>query len=192
MTVGQERRRLVGQPVVRREDPALLTGRGSYTDDVTPPGTLHAFVVRSPLAHARIVAVDVTEAREAPGVVAVYTAADLAELGVGPLPGAEGLPPGSLNPRFPVLAADKALWAGQPVVLVVAETSEQAADAAELVMVDYDELPVVTGPLDAAADGAPILHDGAESNIAVRKRMTTGDAAAAFESAAYRVGQRMV
>ena len=84
------------------------------------------------------------------------------------------------------------LWAGQPVVLVVAETSEQAADAAELVMVDYDELPVVIGPLDAAADGAPVLHDGADSNIAVRKRITTGDAAAAFESAAYRVGQRMV
>ena len=77
-------------------------------------------------------------------------------------------------------------------MLVVAETSEQAADAAELVMVDYDELPVVTGPLDAAADGAPVLHDGADSNIAVRKRITTGDAAAAFESAAYRVGQRMV
>ena len=77
-------------------------------------------------------------------------------------------------------------------MLVVAETSEQAADAAELVMVDYDELPVVIGPLDAAADGAPVLHDGADSNIAVRKRITTGDAAAAFESAAYRVGQRMV
>ena len=175
---------------MRREDPALLTGRGRYVDDVAPEGALHAFVVRSPLAHARILSVDVTEAREAPGVVAVYTAADLP--GVGPLPGAEGLPPGSLNPEFPVLASGKVLWAGQPVVLVVAETSEQAADAAELVMVDYDELPAVTGPLDAAADGAPVLHDGAESNIAVRQRMTTGDAAAAFESAAYRVGQRMV
>ncbi len=184
--------RLIGEAIVRREDLALLTGRGRYVDDVAPEGTLHAFVVRSPLAHARIVSVDVTEAREAPGVVAVYTAADLAELGVGPLPGADGLPPGSLNPRFPVLAADKALWAGQPVVLVVAETSEQAADAAELVMVDYDELPVVTGPLDAAAGDAPVLHDGADSNVAVRKRLTAGDAAAAFESAAYRVGQRMV
>ena len=184
--------RLIGEAIVRREDPALLTGRGRYVDDVAPEGALHAFVVRSPLAHARILSVDVTEARETPGVVAVYTAADLAELGVGPLPGAEGLPPGSLNPQFPVLASGKVLWAGQPVVLVVAETSEQAADAAELVMVDYDELPVVIGPLDAAADGAPVLHDGADSNIAVRKRITTGDAAAAFESAAYRVGQRMV
>ncbi|HTU07129.1 MAG TPA: xanthine dehydrogenase family protein molybdopterin-binding subunit, partial [Trebonia sp.] len=94
---------LIGRAVVRREDPALLTGHGSYTDDVTPEGTLHAFVVRSPVAHARIVSVDVTEAREAPGVVAVYTAQDMADLGVGPLPGAENLPPGSLNPAFPVL-----------------------------------------------------------------------------------------
>jgi aerobic carbon-monoxide dehydrogenase large subunit len=171
--------RLIGEAIVRREDPALLTGRGRYVDDVAPEGALHAFVVRSPLAHARILSVDVTEAREAPGVVAVYTAADLAQLGVGPLPGAEGLPPGSLTPEFPVLASGKVLWAGQPVVLVVAETSEQAADAAELVMVDYDELPVVTGPLDAAADDAPVLHDGADSNIAVRRRISTGDAAAA-------------
>ena len=70
--------RLIGEAIVRREDPALLTGRGRYVDDVAPEGALHAFVVRSPLAHARILSVDVTEAREAPGVVAVYTAADLA------------------------------------------------------------------------------------------------------------------
>ena len=183
---------LIGQAVVRREDPALLTGRGSYTDDVTPEGTLHAFVVRSPVAHARIAAVDVTEAREAPGVVAAYTAADLAGLGVGPLPGAEGLPPGSLNPEFPVFASAKVLWAGQPVVLVVAETPEQAADAAELVVVDYDELPAVVSPLDAAADGAPLLHEGAESNVAFRTRLTAGDADGAFLSAAFRAGQRMV
>jgi len=183
---------LIGQAVVRREDPALLTGHGSYTDDVAPEGTLHAFVVRSPVAHARIVSVDVTEAREAPGVVAVYTAQDMADLGVGPLPGAENLPPGSLNPAFPVLAAGQILWAGQPVALVVAETPEQAADAAEVVLVDYDELPAVVSPLEAGADGAPVLHDGAESNVAVRRRLTTGDAAAAFAAASYRVGQRMV
>jgi aerobic carbon-monoxide dehydrogenase large subunit len=183
---------LIGRAVVRREDPALLTGHGSYTDDVAPEGTLHAFVVRSPVAHARIASVDVTEAREAPGVVAVYTAQDMADLGVGPLPGAENLPPGSLNPAFPVLAAGKILWAGQPVALVVAETPEQAADAAEVVLVDYDELPAVVSPLEAGADGAPVLHDGAESNVAVRRRLTAGDAAAAFAAASYRVGQRMV
>jgi aerobic carbon-monoxide dehydrogenase large subunit len=183
---------LIGRAIVRREDPALLTGHGSYTDDVTLPGTLHAFVVRSPVAHARIVNLDVTGAREAPGVVAVYTAADLAGLGVGPLPGAEGLPPGSLNPEFPVLASGKVLWAGQPVGLVVAETPEQAADAAELVVVDYDELAAVVSPLEAGADRAPVVHEGAESNVAFRRRLAAGDAAAAFRTAACRVGQRMV
>jgi carbon-monoxide dehydrogenase large subunit len=181
---------LIGQPVTRREDPALLTGRGRYVDDVAPPGTLHAFVVRSLVAHARIVSVDVTAALEAPGVVAAFTAADLSD--VGPLPGGEGLPPNSLNPVLPVLASDKVLWAGQPVALVVADTPELAADAAELVAVEYDELPAVTGPLEAAADGAPLLHEGTPGNVSFRKRLTAGDAAAAFASAAYRVGQRMV
>jgi aerobic carbon-monoxide dehydrogenase large subunit len=182
---------LIGQPLTRREDPPLLTGRGQYVDDVNPAGTLHAFVVRSPLAHARITSIDVTEAREAPGVHAVFTAADLAELGVGTLPGGEGLPPGSLNPGHPVLAAGKVLWAGQPVVLVVADTPEDAADAAELVIVDYDDLPAVTAALDAAAHDAPRLHDGTETNVAFRKRLAAGDAKTAFEQAAYTVSQRM-
>jgi aerobic carbon-monoxide dehydrogenase large subunit len=183
-------RNLIGQAIVRREDPALLTGRGRYLDDVTPPGTLHAFVVRSPVAHARITDVDVTAARAAPGVAAVLTATDLTAL--GPLPGAEGLPPGSANPVFPVLASPKVLWAGQPVALVVAQTPELAADAAELVAVDYAELPAVTGPVEAAAPDAPLLHDDRTGNVALTRRLTAGDAAAAIAAAAYRVTQRMV
>jgi carbon-monoxide dehydrogenase large subunit len=182
---------LIGQPLTRREDPPLLTGHGRFVDDAEPEGTLHAFVVRSPLAHARITAVDVTEAREAPGVVAVYTADDLAEQGVGPLPGAEGLPQGALNPPHPVLASDKALWAGQPVGVVIADTKERAADAAELVVIDYDDLPAVTSVLDAAASDAPRLHDHTDTNVAFRRRLTTGDAAKAFQEAAYTVRQRM-
>jgi aerobic carbon-monoxide dehydrogenase large subunit len=182
---------LIGQALPRREDPALLAGNGVFVDDVNPPGTLHAYVVRSPLAHARITGIDVTAAREAPGVVAIFTAADLAHQGVGPLPGAEGLPPGSLNPAYPVLACDSVLWAGQPLVLVVADTPERAADAADLVSVDYDELPAVTAVLAAADPAAPLVHDGAESNVAFRKRLTAGDADAAFARAAYRVRQRM-
>jgi len=182
---------LIGQPLTRREDPPLLTGRGRYVDDFTPPGTLHAYVVRSPLAHARITGVDVTEARAADGVAAVFTAADLAELGVGPLPGAEGLPPGAQNPAYPLLAGEKALWAGQPVVLVIADSPERAADAAELVVIDYDELPAVTAVMDAAGSSAPLVHAGAESNVAFRKRLTAGDADGAFARAAYRVRQRM-
>ncbi len=182
---------LIGQSLTRREDPPLLTGRGRYVDDTEPDGTLHAFVVRSPLAHARITGIDVTEARAAPGVVAVYTARDLARLGVGPLPGGEGVPPGGLQPGHPVLAAGKVLWAGQPVVLVVAETKEQAADAAEYVAIDYDDLPAVTTALDAAANGAPLLHEDAGTNVAFRKRLVHGDAARAFAVAAYTVSQRM-
>ena len=191
MTVGESRPSLIGRPLTRREDPALLTGRGQYVDDVTPPGTLYAFAVRSPLAHARITGIDVAEARSAPGVAAVFTSGDLAQAGVGPLPDGEALPPGALNPRHPVLARDKVLWAGQPVVLVVADTPGRAADAAELVVIDYDELPAVTGPLEAAEHGAPLVYQEAESNVAFRKRLTAGDADRAFERAAYRVSQRM-
>jgi aerobic carbon-monoxide dehydrogenase large subunit len=182
---------LIGQPLTRREDPPLLTGRGRYVDDTTPDGTLHAYVVRSPLAHARITSIDVAEAEEAPGVQAVFTAASLTAQGVGPLPGGEGLPPGALNPEHPVLASDKVLWAGHPVAVVIADTAEQAADAAELVAIDYDDLPAVTNALDAAEAGAPRLHEQAGTNVAFRKRLTTGDAAKAFQDAAYIVSQRM-
>ena len=185
----------VGQALLRREDPALLTGRGQYVDDVRVPAelgeVLHAYVVRSPVAHARITSVDVDAARGADGVVAVLTAADLDAAGVGPLPAAEGLPPGSGNPAYPVLASGKVVWAGQPVALVVATSPALAADAAELVDVSYDELPAVTSPLDAAAAGAPVLHDELGGNVAFRKRLAAGDAEAAFARAAHRVGQRM-
>jgi carbon-monoxide dehydrogenase large subunit len=175
----------------RREDPALVTGRGVYVDDVTLPGLLHAFVVRSPVAHARITSVDVSGATSSPGVVAVFTADDTA--GIGQVPGvAEPLPGEPQLPEYPVLARDKVVWAGQPVALVVAESSALAADAAELVEVDYAELPAVTGPEQAAAPDAPLVHDGMVSNACVRHRMTGGDAAAAFEAAAYRVRQKMV
>jgi carbon-monoxide dehydrogenase large subunit len=178
--------------VVRREDPALLTGRGQYVDDVDMPGTLHAFVVRSPVAHARVVSVDVSGALAADGVVAVLTAADLDAAGVGPMPGGEGLPAGALNPPFPVLASAAVLWAGQPVALVVASSPALAADAAELVDVTYDELPAVTSPLEAAAPGAPVLHaSGPEGNVSFRVRLAAGDPAGAFARAAHRVGQRM-
>jgi aerobic carbon-monoxide dehydrogenase large subunit len=187
--------RWVGQALVRRADPALLTGRGQYVDDVPVPPelgeVLHAFVVRSPVAHARITSVDVDAARQGEGVVAIFTAADLEAAGVGPLPAGEGLPPGAGNPAHPVLASGKVLWAGQPVVLVVAASPALAADAAELVDVTYEELPAVTAPLDAAAAEAPVLHEGLKSNIAFRARVSSGDAAGAFERAAHRVSQRM-
>ncbi|HUN36285.1 MAG TPA: xanthine dehydrogenase family protein molybdopterin-binding subunit [Trebonia sp.] len=186
----------VGQALLRREDRALLTGRGQYVDDVCAPDSLgpvlHAHVVRSPVAHARITGLDVETARGADGVVAVYTAAALDAAQVGSLPGPEGLPPGSVSPAYPVLAAGKVLWAGQPVALVVATTAALAADAAELVDVSYEELPAVSAPLDAVAPGAPVLHDALGANVIVRKRLLAGDPDGEFARAACRVGQRMV
>jgi carbon-monoxide dehydrogenase large subunit len=186
----------VGQALARREDPALLTGRGQYVDDVVPPASLgpvlHAHMVRGPVAHALITGLDVEAAREAEGVVAVYTAADLEAAKVGRLPAAEGLPAGAVSPAWPVLPARKVLWAGQPVALVVATSPELAADAAELVDVSYEELPAVTAPLDAADPGAPVLHEELGGNVIVRRRLMAGDPDGEFSRAACRVGQRMV
>jgi carbon-monoxide dehydrogenase large subunit len=178
---------MIGEEIRRREDPALLTGHGRYVDDLVLPGLLHAFVVRSPVAHARIMSVDVSEARTAPGVAGVFTAADMD--GVGPLPGGEGLPPGAQNPAHHALASEKVLWAGQPVALVVARTPALAADAAELVVVDYAELAAVTDPVKAVADAA-VLHES--GNVAFVKRLASGDAEGEFARAARVVRQRMV
>ncbi len=185
--MSDEGRRHLGAPRRRVEDTALLAGRGTYVDDIAMPGLLHAFVVRSPVAHGVITALDVSAAAGAPGVAGVFTAAGMRD--VGPLPG----PRGASGPQLPLLraAGDRVRWAGEPVALVVAETAALAADAAELVSVDYEVLPAVTDPVAAAAPGAPILH-GDDGNVCLRDRLAGGDAARAFAEAAYRVGQRMV
>src|SRR5260370_37776663 len=105
---------MVGRAVVRREDPALLTGRGQYVDDVDLPGTLHAFVVRSPVAHARIVSVDVSGALAADGIAAVLTAADLDAAGGGPTPRRGGEPGAGLNPPCAGLRSGQEGWGGEP------------------------------------------------------------------------------
>jgi carbon-monoxide dehydrogenase large subunit len=158
-------------------------------DDVVVPGLLHAFVVRSPVAHGVITSLDVSAARVVPGVAGVFTADDMRD--VGPLPGPQGLD-GLAGLELPLLrtAGDRVRWAGEPVALVVAETAALAADAAELVSVDYDVLPAVTSPEAAAAAGAPALYEG--GNVCFRERLTGGDAAAVFAAAAHRVRQRMV
>jgi len=180
---------IVGKAVPRSEDAALAAGQGQFVDDLTVPGLLHAHVVRSPHAHARITAIDVTAARAAPGVAGVFTADDMRD--VGPLPG----PPDGTGPALPLLRAadDRVRWVGEPVALVVADSPARAADAAELVEVDYQPLPAVTDPVRAAAPDAPVLHEGLlAGNVCFRRRLTCGDVAAAFAAARYRVGQRMV
>ncbi|MEO8849899.1 MAG: xanthine dehydrogenase family protein molybdopterin-binding subunit, partial [Casimicrobiaceae bacterium] len=157
---------VVGQSVLRKEDARFLTGSGQYTDDVTLPRQTHAVFVRSPHAHARIRAVDTQAAKAAPGVVAVYTAADL--VGVNGLPcgwlitGTDGKPMN--EPPHPVLAQGKVRYVGDPVAIVVAETIAQAKDAAERVDVDYEALPAVVNVIDALAAQAPQLHIEAPGN----------------------------
>ncbi|MEO8037454.1 MAG: xanthine dehydrogenase family protein molybdopterin-binding subunit [Betaproteobacteria bacterium] len=160
----------IGQAVTRREDQRLLTGTGRYIDDQTLPRQTYVAFVRSPHAHARIRSVDASAAGSAPGVVAVITGADLLADGIGCFPIGAGLKNAAGNamdapPLYP-LATDAARFVGQAVAAVVAETRLQAEDAAELVQVDYDELPAVVA-LDAAmAAGAPQVWDNAPGNVA--------------------------
>src|SRR6266511_4234943 len=175
----------VGRPVRRREDAALLRGEAAYVDDLVLPGMAHMVAVRSPEAHATLVQVEVAAARRAPGVLAVLTAADLAGH-VAPMPvmapdGAE-----VAETPIPLLATGRVRFAGEPVAVVVAETRAAAKDAAEIVAVDYDPLPVLVDP--HAALGSPVLlHQAAPGNVLLRWARRHGDVDAAFGSAAHRV-----
>jgi carbon-monoxide dehydrogenase large subunit len=164
----------IGAPVQRREDPALVSGTARYVDDITPTGTLHLVIVRSPFAHAEVTEIDISAAVDAPGVWAVITPDDVADVAMPPTP----RPDRNVPRRYP-LVQGRALMPGDPVVAVVADTAAAARDAADLVFVDYDPLDVV-GDVDEAIE-APPMHSGlsAESNIAYDR--SKGDRAA-FES----------
>ena len=161
---------LVGKELRRREDHRFLTGRGRYTADIAADDMVHAVLVRSPHAHARVDRVDVDQARALPGVVAVFTAADLAADAVPDLPGGVDLPRGDGTPApktgRPLLARDRVRYVGEPVALVLAQTQQDAAEAAEAVVVSYDELPAVAAVADAHATGAPAIWAEASDNIA--------------------------
>ncbi|GGC41836.1 carbon monoxide dehydrogenase [Siccirubricoccus deserti] len=179
----------VGQPVPRNEDPILLRGGGRYTDDLTLPGQLWCVMVRSPYAHGIIKGIDTEAAREVPGVVGVFTGADLAAGGYGPmkcvlpLKNRDGTP--LRNIERPALAMDKVRFVGDPVAFVVAETKSAARDGAEAVYIDIDVLPAVTEASAAAAPEAPQLYDHIPGNTVLDFHF--GDAekiAAAFAGAA--------
>jgi len=155
--------RWVGQAVRRREDPRLLAGRGRYVDDVTMPGLLHAAFVRSPVARGAIRGIDPSAARDLPGVVAVYTAADLNEPGRPfwkTMTGPGGQPPHRL------LAEGDVRFTGDIMALVVAESRYLAEDGADLVDVDIDPLPPVLDPAAAGAGGTPVVHPELGTNLA--------------------------
>ena len=178
-----------GQSVKRFEDHRLLTGQSAYVDDLTRPGLLHAVIVRSPHGHARIRGIDFAAAAALPGVAAIITAADLADL--PQLPTRESADADELRPpRHPALATDKACYAGQPVAIALADSIYAAHDAAELVAVDYEILPAVIDPRAAANGDAPVIHDSLGSNIALRTVNAGGDLDAAFAAADCIVRQR--
>lgn len=178
----------IGQPVRRQEDPILIQGRGRYTDDVNLPGQAYGVMVRSRHAHGIIRGIDSSEAAGMPGVLGIYTAADLGDY--GPLrcmltfPNRDGSPM-KLPARF-ALAHDRVRFVGDPVAIVVAETAIQAKEAAEAVLLDIDELPAVTDARAAAAADAPRLFDAFDSNVVLDFHYgDTEKVTAAFAAAAH-------
>ena len=158
----------IGQSIKRKEDQRFLTGEGTYTDDVTVTGQTHAYFLRSPHAHATIRGIDLSKANAAPGVVAIFTGDDLAAAKVGSLPcgwlitDVNGQP--MKEPPHPPLAQGKVRYVGDQLAVVIAETLNQAKDAAELIEVDYEVLPAVVGAADARKPGVAVVHDNAPDN----------------------------
>lgn len=186
-----------GQAVRRLEDEALLAGAGRYTDDVSVPGQAWLSFVRSPYPHARLVSIDRDSAAAMPGVLGVFTGADLEAAGVKPMPGAAAFKRADgadcATPARRALAFDRVRFVGEPVAIVVAETARQARDAAEAVMVDYEELPMVVDIASAVAEGAPLVCDAATGNIAAEMRHGSAEAtAAAFAKASHVVALDIV
>lgn len=179
----------VGKSVKRTEDPRLIKGLAHYVDDIQLPNMLYVAFVRSMYANARITGVDVSAAREAPGVVAVYTGADCAEK-IGPVPCASALP-GLKAPDHRVLATDRVYFVGHPIAAVVATDRYAARDAVDLVMVDYDDLPAAVD-VEEAAKGGPLVHEQFGTNVAYELTTGEGDVDAALAEADHVVKQRLV
>jgi len=186
-----------GQPVRRLEDQSLLTGAGMFADDATPPGHVHACFLRSPHAHARIVAIDVAAARAMPGVIAVYTGADLQRDGVKSIPNsadfkrADGSP--TASPPRQVMPVDTVRFVGEAVAVVVARSRAEARDATEAIDVRYEPLPAVVQARAAMAAGAPSVWKDAVGNVACQARHGDAKASeAAFRAAAHVVKLHLV
>ena len=188
----------VGRSLLRREDKRLLTGQGQFIADLVLPRLLHAILVRSPVAHARIRSVDLSRAAAAPGVVETLSGDDLLQL-LPPVPeGQISLPPKwttaiqhkFLNPQQPLLAHDKVRHVGEAIAIIVAESRDLAEDAAELVRWDLEELPAVVDPEAALRPNSPIVHDRYQTNLIGEFSVGRGDAAAEMARAPHRLKRR--
>ncbi|HEU4648002.1 MAG TPA: molybdopterin cofactor-binding domain-containing protein [Gemmatimonadales bacterium] len=183
---------LFGSGIKRREDPRLITGAATYVDDVKLPGLTYAAILRSPYAHATISKIDVAAAKAAPGVLAVYTGADIKDR-VVPVPCAWNIPNADLKvPPHPLLAHEKVRYVGDGVALVVAESRAAARDAIDLIDVEYEPLDAGVDPEKMAQPGAPQLHADVPNNIGFTWVVAGGDAERAFNEAEVRVSERIV
>jgi carbon-monoxide dehydrogenase large subunit len=184
--------RIFGSGIRRREDPRLITGQASYTDDYALPGMCHAVMLRSPHAHARIKRIDTSRAKKSPGVLAVFTAADI-EGALQPVPCAWLVPNSDLKVApYPCIAKDTVRYAGDIVAAVVAENAYQATDALELIEVDYEPLAAVVDPEKAMQPGTPQIHPDVPKNQAFHWTVAGGDVDAAFKNAAVVLKERIV
>lgn len=194
--------RLVGQPMRRKEDLKLITGRGAYTADLRLPGMLAAAVLRSSFSHARITRIDAKAAVELDGVVAVFTGADLSGRVGTIVEAARKEVEGPIKDRvptldvkscpMPVLARDEVFWVGQPLAVVVAENRYVAEDALEQIEVEYDPLPVVADPEAALAPETPVLHPELGDNVAAHFVVEAGDPDSAFDQAEFVLKERFI
>ncbi len=195
MTTTETTTGVLGQRLLRREDPALLTGEAKYTNDMVVPGALHLAVLRSPYAHARIVSIDTSGAAALDGVMAVYTGADLAEAWAAPMPCAWPVTEDMKNPAHYPLATDKVCYAGDGVACVLATSDAVARDALELIDVTYEALPAVVDLEEAVADEV-VIHEDLGTNSSYTWNLLVeenpGDVDAAFAAAAYTVSERYV
>src|SRR5215510_12122790 len=172
----------IGRPVPRLEDERLLRGGSRYVSDlIATSKALRVAVLRSPCAHARILAVDASKARTWPGVIAVLTADDLTN--IGDLPCDWATPGMDVVPQQPVLARDRVRYVGEPIAAVAAETAHAAEEALAAITVAYERMPAVVDQEAAIKEGAPRLHDAVPSNIAFRFHRAGGDVAWAFTQA---------
>ncbi len=184
---------VIGTRVLRREDPELLTGEGRFTDDLKIPTALWLGVVRSPFGRAKILSIDTSAAKAAPGVVAVYTAADLQSEWAGPIPSAWQVTPDMKSPAHYPLASGSANYVGDPIAVVVANSPKEAADAVGMVDVEYEQLPAVVDLEDALSDRV-VIHGELGTNVSYVWELNPNPDGikAAFDNAAYVVKERYI
>lgn len=184
--------RYVGGGVPRKEDPALVTGRAHWTDNIKLPGMLHMALLRSPFAHARITHLDVSGALEQPGVVAAFTGEDLADEWPGGVPCGAQVTDDMAMPFHPPLARDEVKYTGDAVAVVVATDRYRAQDALEFVEVDYEPLDVVTNMEAALEEGSPLVHEDLGTNECFTFPVAVGDIDDAFNRADVVVKERYI